>query len=68
MSIEDRLKEKAGKIMEDLELLVGYSHSCLPMKVNPAFIKDKSDIDSLIFNKYCINNLATYAYSLTKEV
>jgi ferredoxin len=68
MSIEDRLKEKTGEILEDLELLVGYSHSGLPMKINPAFIKDKSDIDGLIFNKFCINNLATYAYSLAKEV
>ncbi|MFC2145594.1 4Fe-4S dicluster domain-containing protein [Actinomycetota bacterium] len=68
MNIEDRLKEKAGQIMEDLDLLVGYSHSDLPMKVNPVFIKDKSDIESLIFNKFCINNLATYAYSLAKEV
>ena len=68
MSIEDRLKEKAREIIEDLELLVGYAHSSLPLKINPAFIKNKDDIDSLIFNKFCINNLATYAYSLTKEV
>lgn len=68
MSIEDKLKEKTGKIMEDLEVLVGYSHSRLPVKVNPVFIKEKSDIDKLVFNKFCINNLATYAYSLAKGV
>lgn len=68
MSIEDRLKEKIGEIIEDLEILVGYSHSSLPLKINPVFIKDKNKIDNLIFNKFCINNLATYAYSLAKEV
>ncbi|MCJ7666552.1 MAG: 4Fe-4S dicluster domain-containing protein [Actinobacteria bacterium] len=68
MSIEDRLIEKAGETIEDLEILVGYSSSSLPLKINPAFIKDRDGINSLIFNKFCINNLATYAYSLAKEV
>jgi ferredoxin len=68
MSIEENLKEKAGKVMSDLELLVGYSHSSLPLKVNPAFITSRDETSDLIFNKFCINNLATYAYSLSQEV
>lgn len=68
MSVEDNLKEKAGKLMEDLELLVGYSDNNLPLKVDPVFIKDKEGINSLVFNKFCINNLAAYAYSLAKSV
>jgi len=67
MSVENNLKEKAGEIMEDLELLVGYSSTNLPLKVDPVFIKDKGGIDSLVFTKTCINNLSTYAYSLAKS-
>lgn len=68
MTIENKLKEKIDEMMGDLELLVGYSPSALPLKVNPAFIEKKEETGSLIFNKLCINNLASYIYDLSKSV
>jgi len=67
MTIQDSLRKKAGQIMDKVDILIGYSDSRLPLKVNPAFIRDKKDIDTLIFNKFCINNLASYAYSTIGE-
>jgi len=68
MTVEDKLKEKINEIIDDLDLLVGYSASELPLKVNPVFIKNREDVKNLVFNKLCINNLATYIYNLSKKI
>ncbi|MDZ7838058.1 MAG: 4Fe-4S dicluster domain-containing protein [Actinomycetota bacterium] len=39
-----------------------------PLKVNPCFIEKKEDLNKLVFNQLCINNLASYAYKLSKQV
>ncbi len=67
-SIEISLKDKLKDKIEDLELVICYGKSNIPLKVNPLFIEKKDDIDRLIFNKSCINNLATYAYFKATEV
>ena len=68
MTVEEKLKEKINEIFDGLDLLVGYSASELPLKVNPVFIKNRENVKSLIFNKLCINNLASYIYTLSKKV
>ncbi|MHB1376710.1 MAG: 4Fe-4S dicluster domain-containing protein [Candidatus Humimicrobiaceae bacterium] len=67
-SVEKKLKEKIREVFDDFELVIGYSQSKIPLKVNPLFIKGKEQIDDLIFNKFCINNLATYSYALSNEL
>ena len=66
MSLEDNLRNKIKEMIGDLEIVVGYSASNLPLKVNAAFIKSADEVGELIFNRFCINNLAAYAYSLAK--
>jgi len=68
MKFEDRLKEKIKNIIDDLKLVVGYTSNKLPLRVKPIFIENKDEIENIIFNNLCINNLATYAYSLSQEV
>lgn len=68
MKIENDLKERINSIIDELKLVVGYTHSNLSLRVNPIFIEDKNDINNIIFNKLCINNLATYAYYLSQEI
>ncbi|MCX6347496.1 MAG: 4Fe-4S dicluster domain-containing protein [Actinobacteria bacterium] len=67
-SVEKKLKEKIREVFDGFELVIGYSQSKIPLKVNPLFIKGKEEIDGLIFNKLCINNLATYSYALSNEL
>ncbi|MCL5073008.1 MAG: 4Fe-4S dicluster domain-containing protein [Actinobacteria bacterium] len=67
MGTEERLKEKIGNLIDDLKVVVGYTKSNMPLRVNPLFIEKKEEIDKLIFNNLCINNLATYSYSLSQE-
>jgi len=68
MNMEDRLKEKINNIIDELKIIVGYTKSNIPLRVNPIFIENKDEIKNLIFNNLCINNLATYAYTLSQEI
>jgi formate dehydrogenase subunit beta len=65
--IEIRLKNKVQDIFNDLGLLIGYSPGKLAGRVNPCFITEKKDIGKLVFNSFCINNLASYAYFKAEE-
>ncbi|MCL4415456.1 MAG: hypothetical protein M1365_01950, partial [Actinobacteria bacterium] len=67
MGTEERLKEKIGSLVDDLKVIVGYTKSDKLLKVNPLFIEKKEEIDKIVFNNLCINNMATYAYSLSQE-
>src|SRR5450830_720388 len=67
-SVEKKLKERIKDVFDDLELVIGYSQSKIPLKINPLFIQRKEEIDDLIFNNLCINNLATYSYFLSNEL
>lgn len=68
MSTEERLREKISDLIDDLKVIVGYTKSNIPLRVNPLFIEKKEEIDKLIFNNLCINNLATYSYFLSQEI
>ena len=68
MGTEERLREKVSNLIDDLEMVIGCTKSNIPMRVNPLFIEKKEEIDNLIFNNLCINNLATYSYFLSQEI
>jgi formate dehydrogenase (coenzyme F420) beta subunit len=65
--ISKKLIEKADALFGDLSVLAGYCKGNNALKVSPCIIEKKEDIPNLIFNQLCINNLATYAYKLSKE-
>jgi len=67
-NIEKKLKEKLKDTFDGFELVIGYSQSKIPLKVNPMFMHSKEETDNLIFNKLCINNLASYSYALSNEL
>src|SRR5680860_469619 len=67
-SVEKKLKERLRDIFDGFELVIGYSQSKISLKVNPLFINGKEEIDDLIFNELCINNLATYSYAFSNEL
>src|SRR4030043_681062 len=68
MGTEERLREKVSNLIDDLKMVIGYTKSNIPMRVNPLFIEKKEEIDNLIFNNLCINNLATYSYFLSQKI
>ena len=66
-NIEIKLKEKISGLFDELDVVIGYGKSNIAGRVNPVFIKEKSGLQNLIFNRFCINNLSVYPYYMTKE-
>jgi formate dehydrogenase subunit beta len=65
--IEIRLKNKVRDIFDNLELVIGCRPGSLAGRVSPCFINEKRDIETLVFNSFCINNLSSYAYLKSEE-
>ncbi|MHB1254150.1 MAG: 4Fe-4S dicluster domain-containing protein [Candidatus Humimicrobiaceae bacterium] len=66
--LNEKIIERVGSVFDELSVVVAYSKGNSPLKVSPFIIENKEDIKNINFNKLCINNLATYAYKLSKEV
>ncbi len=63
------VKELQGKIKQlfddkKVDLVIGWEKGSLPMSSSPLFINNPEDINKLIFDETCQNNLAVY---LTKD-
>lgn len=60
--IEKKLQATAKKLLDDkkIEVFIGYGKISVPEKTSPIFIKTKDDADKLLWNEFCVNNIATY--------
>jgi ferredoxin len=43
-----------------VDVVIGFKASALPLRAQPAFITREQDVDQLILNGFCQNNLAAY--------
>jgi len=66
-NLNEKIIKKATDMFDEVELIAGYCKGSNPLKVSPCFIEKKEDLGNLVFNKLCINNLATYAYQLARQ-
>jgi formate dehydrogenase (coenzyme F420) beta subunit len=62
-----KLVERAEALFDELSAILGYTKGNHPLKVSPSVIQEKEDLKEMIFDRLCINNLATYAYRLSRE-
>jgi formate dehydrogenase subunit beta len=62
MSLETSLREIARKLLEEgqVDVIIGYEKGSLPLQTTPCFIDDADDVDRLVWNESCGNNLAKY--------
>jgi len=72
-STELKLRERAKQLLEEVDLLIGYSQGSIATRVKPLFInggtKQETELtEKLIFNGYCVNDLSVYAYSKLREI
>ncbi len=65
-NLSTEIREVVKKLFEEekVELVIGFENGSLPMKATPCFIRSADDIDRLVWNSRCENNLAVY---LTKN-
>jgi formate dehydrogenase (coenzyme F420) beta subunit len=58
----NELKEKAKELFRSgtVNVILGYAKGTSSEYAKPFFAKNEADAEKLIFNKYCVNNLAVY--------
>ncbi len=61
-SIQDEIRKTAEQLLTNgkADLVIGFSESSLPMKAAPCFITEADCVKQLVWNSYCLNNLAVY--------
>jgi ferredoxin len=65
---QDKIREKARELLSNkkVDLIVGFGEGTLPLRATPIFIRSPEEVDRLIWNSFCENNLATYLYKLSQ--
>ena len=60
--VSKQIREAARKLLEEneVELVIGFEQGSLPLRATPCFIRRAQDVDRLVWNSFCENNLATY--------
>lgn len=67
MSIE-KLKEAVKKILPEVDVVIGYRQGFDPLHATPYFISQPEQIDQLIWNPLCVQNLCSYLPFLKGKV
>ena len=61
-SIQDEIRKTAGQLLTEAkaDMVIGFSASSLPMRTTPCFVTEADSAQQLVWNSYCLNNLAVY--------
>ena len=59
---ESQLRETARRLLADgeVDLVIGHGQGSLPLRTTPVFIRRAEDVDQLVWDATCTNNLASY--------
>jgi formate dehydrogenase subunit beta len=62
MELVDELKSVARKLFEEgkIDILIGYEKGTLPLQTTPCFLTSADEVDKLVWDAFCSNNLAVY--------
>jgi formate dehydrogenase (coenzyme F420) beta subunit len=63
----EKLKEIVGKVLPDVEVLIGYKQGFDALHTTPCFIKGADEAEQLLLNPLCAQSLAGYLPSLKKR-
>jgi len=60
--IEKQLRETVRRLFEDkrIDLFIGYEQGSLPLTATPCFLSRADEVEKLVWNSSCTNNLAVY--------
>jgi ferredoxin len=67
--IQQKIREKAKELLANkaVDLIIGYSNWTLPLRTTPVFIRTPEGTESLVWNSFCENNLATYLHKFSRH-
>ncbi len=60
--VQTRMREAAARLLTDkgVSLVLGYTAGSIPFRTVPAFVDKPEDVERLVWNRFCTNNLAVY--------
>jgi len=66
--VQQKIREKARELLtkKAVDLIIGFGEGTLPLRATPLFIRSPEEVDRLIWNSFCENNLATYLHKLSQ--
>lgn len=67
--IETRIREAARKVLEsgEVSVVIGWGAGSVPFKTTPVFIRRADEVDRLVWNPACVNNLSVYLPRMTRD-
>jgi formate dehydrogenase subunit beta len=65
-NVQKKLREEAKNLLEEkkVDVIVGYEQGTLPLTATPCFITDPSEAEKLVWNAFCVQNLAKFVHDL----
>ena len=65
-NVEKKLREEAKKLLAEkkVDVVVGYEAGTLPLTATPCFITTPEEADKLVWNSFCVQNLAKFVHDL----
>jgi len=69
-TISEEIRAQARKLLEDgvVAAVIGYAAGSLPMTVRPLVVRRPEDCSRLVWNTFCVLNLANYLPEVLKSV
>jgi formate dehydrogenase subunit beta len=61
-NVEELLREKK------VDLFIGYESGSLSLQTSPCFVTQQEDVQKLVWNSFCANNLSVYLSSIMREL
>jgi len=68
--LSSRIREAVKKLLrqKEVELVIGFEEGSMPLHTTPCFIRNEEEVERLIWNSFCDNNLATYLVKRPEKV
>jgi coenzyme F420-reducing hydrogenase beta subunit len=68
--LQNTLRDTARRLLQEneIEMIIGYGAGTLPLRTTPCFIRDPEDVDQLMWDLHCENNLSTYLQHVEGKV
>jgi len=62
-ALTTEIREAARKLLREkkVEVVIGFERGSLPLRSRPCFVRNEEDVDRLVWDGTCENNLAKYA-------
>ncbi|MCD6386532.1 4Fe-4S dicluster domain-containing protein [Candidatus Sumerlaeota bacterium] len=60
--ITEKIRERARELLatKKVGVIIGWAQGSTPQKTHPVFITNPDDVEQLVWNKFCYNNLSEY--------